>query len=302
MKILISGAHGLIGSALGSSLESAGHQVSHLVRPGVGLRPGSADVAWDPQAGRIDGAALEGFEAVVHLAGAGIGDKRWNAKRKQTILDSRVVPTRTLASALVGLDQPPGVFLGASAIGYYGDGGEEVLTEESPSGSGFLARVCREWEAASHALDPAATRVVHMRTGIVQSNKGGALARQLPLFKAGLGARLGPGRQWVSWITLGDEVAAIRHALENETLVGPVNLVAPHPVTNATYTKSLARALHRPAPLFIPRPVLSLVLGPEMAFELLLSGQRVMPAKLMASGFEFAHPDLDQALTRVLAT
>lgn len=301
MKVLISGAHGLIGSALETSLEAAGHQVGRLVRPGVAPRPGTPDVPWSSRPRTINRADLEGFEAVVHLAGAGIGDRRWNAKRKKTILDSRVEDTRTLAGALAGLPHPPRVFVGASAIGYYGDGRDEVLAEHSPSGSGFLAQVCREWEAASQALDAVDTRVVHLRTGIVQSRHGGALARQLPLFKVGLGARLGTGRQWVSWITLTDEVAAICHVLENQDLAGPINLVAPGPVTNATYTAALARALHRPAPWFIPRPVLRLALGREMAFELLLSGQRVMPAKLMASGFEFTHPDLDQALAHVLA-
>ena len=316
MRILLSGSTGLIGRALGAKLESGGHHVAHLVRSPTKLRPGTSDLAWHPDGPRVNGtgldptgldptglkdADLEQFDTVVHLAGAGIGDKRWNSKRKQTILDSRVVATRVLAGALAGLPRPPSVFVVASAIGYYGDRDDEILTEESKPGKGFLAQLCREWESSSAALDLVPTRVAHLRTGIVQSTSGGALARQLPLFKAGLGARLGSGRQWMSWITLRDEVAAILHVLGNETLSGPINLVAPEAVTNAAYTRSLARALHRPAPLSVPSPLLGLALGSEMAGELLLSSQRVKPAKLTASGFEFAHPHLDHALEQVLA-
>jgi len=234
------------------------------------------------------------------MAGAGIGDHRWTDARRQEIMASRVGPTRLLAGIAAHLDPVPGVLVSASAIGYYGDRGDEILTEESAPGEGFLADVCRAWEDATA---PAGDwmRVVHLRTGVVLSALGGALAKQLPLFRLGLGGRLGSGRQYTSWITLDDEVSAIRRALEDDRLTGPLNATAPNPVTNAELTRALGRALHRPTLLTVPRPALAVVLGGEMSRELLLGGQRVHPARLIALGHTFAHPDIDSALDAVLA-
>lgn len=306
MRVLVSGSHGLIGGALVRSLEADGHQVVRLVREpaGPGAGPGGpAVVPWDPGAGTVDRAALDRpgpFHGVVHLAGAGIGDRRWTADRRRALVASRVGPTRALAGVVASLDPPPGVLVSASAVGYYGDRGDEELTEESPGGTGFLADLCRDWErAAATAADR--VRVVHLRSGIVLDAGGGALVRQLPLFRLGLGGRLGSGRQYTSWITLDDEVAVVRRAVDDHRLAGPVNAVSPHPVTNAELTRALGRALHRPALFPVPRPALDVVLGAGMAGEMVLASQRVLPARLADAGHRFAHPDLDGALAAVLA-
>jgi len=303
MNVLVSGSHGLIGGALVRSLTADGHVVVPLVRPGAS--PGRQGVvAWDPERGTVDRAALERsgpYDAAVHLAGAGIGDRRWSAARRRTILASRVDSTHLFAETLVQLDPVPRVLVSASAVGYYGDRGDEALTEESGPGHGFLADVCRSWEAATAGADEA-LRVVHLRTGVVLSRTGGALAKQLPLFRLGMGGRLGSGRQYVSWITLDDEVSVIRRALDDDRLVGPVNATAPAPVTNSRFTKALAGAVRRPAVLAVPGPALALALGGEMARELLLTGQRVLPARLTSLGHDFAQPDIDTALSAVLAS
>jgi uncharacterized protein (TIGR01777 family) len=260
-------------------------------------------VAWDPAGGTIDEGALTAlgpFDAAVHLAGAGIGDHRWTANYQAEIRRSRSGPTRLLAGVVAGLRPVPAVLVSASAVGYYGDRGAEVLTEESGRGKGFLADVCADWEAATAPAEEA-TRVVRLRTGIVLDRHGGALARQLPLFRLGLGGRLGRGDQYTSWITLDDAVTAIVRAVQDARLVGPVNLCAPAPVTNAEFARALGRALHRPAALAVPRRAVQLVLGAEMAGELLFSSQRAVPSRLEAVGHPFAHPELGGALAAVLA-
>ena len=296
MRVAVSGSHGLIGSAVVPALEAAGHQVLRLVRSDAG----AGAVLWDPSHGQIDRSGLEGVHAAVHLAGAGIGDRRWTAARKREILDSRVEGTELLARTLARLEPLPTVLVSGSAIGYYGDRGDEELTEQSTPGEGFLAEVVKAWEAATAPAAEAGIRVAHVRTGIVLSAGGGVLTKQLPLFKRGVGGRLGSGRQWVSWIALDDEVAAIRLVLTHDGFSGPVNLTAPHPVTNAEFTSSLARVLGKGARLTVPRPALNVALGAEMARETALVSQRVLPTKLEASGFAFAHPVVDEALAAAL--
>jgi hypothetical protein len=304
VNILLSGAGGLIGRAFADQAADRGDRVVPLVRPASsGADRAGPSVAWDVAAGTVDRAALDRlgpFDAVVHLAGAGIGDRRWTAGRRREIRDSRVRSTRLLAAVLPSLDQPPRVLVSASAVGYYGNRGAEILTEESGAGAGFLADVCRAWEAEAEAIDEP-LRVVRLRSGIVLTGHGGALARQLPLFRLGLGGRLGPGRQYVSWITLDDHLAVVRRAIDDDRLAGPVNATAPAPVTNAELTAALGRALHRPAVAAVPRPALRLALGRQLADELLLAGQRAVPARLTAIGHPFAHPDIDTALGSLFA-
>lgn len=296
MKIVLTGASGLIGSALVPALRADGHEVVRLVR----RQPAAADEArWDPGARTIDDAALQGCDAVVNLAGAGVGDHRWTRTYKRKVLASRVDGTTTISTAVAGMDRPPSVLLSASAIGYYGDTGAREVDETARSGDGFLAGVTREWEACTSAAQEAGIRVAHLRTGIVLSASGGALGRVLPLFKLGVGGRLGSGRQFVSWISLADEVAAIRFLLTAQQVSGPVNLVAPQPVTNAVYTRAVARAVHRPAVLPVPGFVLRLVLG-GFAGEAVLAGQRVLPRVLTEAGYPFRHADLDSALREIL--
>jgi hypothetical protein len=292
MKVAVTGSHGLIGRTLLGELRRAGHDVVRIVRS----PEGDAAARWDPDAGTIDSGRLAGVEAVVHLAGVGIGDRRWTPAHKQAVLDSRSRGTALLAETVAELDPAPRVLLSASAIGFYGDRDDELLGETSSSGSGFLADVCRQWEQATAPAEAAGVRTVHLRTGIVQARDGGALAKQLPIFRLGLGGRVGRGRQWVSWISLTDEVAAIVHLLGAETVSGPVNLVGPAPVTNAEHARTLARVLGRPAPFVVPTPALELVLGAEMARELLLYSQRVDPVVLTRTGFEWRHPSLEEAL------
>ncbi|MGI8778393.1 MAG: TIGR01777 family oxidoreductase [Acidimicrobiales bacterium] len=296
MKVAITGSHGLIGSVLVASLEGDGHQVTRLVR---GLAS-EGEVGWDPVEGHIDSTRLEGHDAVVHLAGVGIGDHRWTAAHKSAVLNSRVQGTRLLATALAGLDRPPSVFASGSAVGYYGDRGDEELTEASGPGSGFLADVVQRWEAAAAPAAEAGIRVANLRSGVVLSAKGGALKKQLPAFKVGLGGRLGSGRQWLSWIAIVDEVAAIRHVIDCPDIAGPVNLCAPTPVTNGDFTRTLGKVLHRPTAIPTPTPALSLLFGKEMVGEMLLAGQRVLPKVLELRGYVFAHPTLAQALAAEL--
>ena len=297
MNIVLSGSHGLIGSALASVLAGRGHRVIRLVRG----RPASSpqEIGWDPAAGTIDGRALEGAEAVIHLAGASVAKGRWTAARKALIRESRVGSTRLLARTLARLTRRPRVLICASAVGYYGHRGDEILVEESVPGQGFLAEVCQEWEAAAEAARQAGIRVVHLRTGLVLAPAGGALATMLPVFRLGLGGRFGSGRQWMSWITLDDEVDAIAHALNRDTLQGPVNLVSPQPVTNREFTSTLARILRRPAVFAVPGAALRVVIG-EAAGEL-LGSQRAHPARLLGGGYTFRYPELDAGLRHLLA-
>jgi len=297
-RIAITGSTGLIGTALHRALEADGHQVLAVVRRSV--RAGEAAVSWDPDAGTIDAAALEGVDAVVHLAGAGIGDERWTDERKRLILESRTRGTALLAATLSSLDAKPAVLISGSAIGYYGDRGDETLTEQSAAGDDFLASICVPWEAEAQPVVDAGIRLATIRTGIVLSTEGGALPKMLPLFKLGLGGPYGSGRQWWSWITLTDEVAAIRHLIDHDVR-GPVNLTAPHPVPERDLAKALGRALHRPSLLPVPRFGPKLVVGAELAEALLFTSAKVLPTVLEASGFTFAHPDLDAALPAVLA-
>jgi uncharacterized protein (TIGR01777 family) len=297
LRVAVTGASGLIGSHLVRSLQADGHQVTRLVRREA---TGSGEVRWDPGNGSIDAAGLEGHDAAVHLAGAGLGDHRWTNSYKATVLDSRVGGTSLLAETLASLDRPPAVLASGSAVGYYGDRGDEELTEQSAPGTGFLAEVVQAWEAAAAPAWRAGIRVAFLRSGVVQSPEGGALKRLLLPFKLGLGGRMGSGRQWLSWVAIGDEVGAIRHVLASESVAGPVNLTTPNPVTNAEYTRTLGRVLHRPTLVPTPTPALQLVLGRELVSEMLLGGQRVVPAVLRASGYTFAHPRLEEALAAML--
>jgi uncharacterized protein (TIGR01777 family) len=295
MKVLVSGSSGLIGSAVLENLIAGGHSVIRLVR----RAPGQNEVHWDPDAGTIATALLEGLDAVVHLAGENIAQGRWTQQKKERIRDSRVKGTQILCQALARLAQPPKVLVAASAIGYYGERGDEVLTEESPPGSGFLADVCRQWEAASSPAAQSGIRVVNLRIGIVLSEKGGALAKMLLPFRLGVGGRVGSGKQYMSWIALDDVVGAINHAIANDSLSGPVNAVAPNPVTNYEFTKALGKVLERPTPFPMPAFAARLALG-EMADELLLASTRVAPRRLLATGYKFLFPELEGALRHLL--
>lgn len=292
MRIIVSGASGLIGSALVPQLTAHGHDVVRLVRRSA--KPGES--TWNPARGEIDGSVVEGADAVIHLSGAGIGDKRWSNSYKREILDSRVKSTKLLASVIASAAKRPSMFLSGSAIGFYGARGDEPLHENAAAGSGFLADVCKEWEAAAVG---AGTRTVFLRTGIVLSPKGGALKKQLPLFRSGLGGKFGRGNQWQSWISIDDEVAAIEHLLTSN-ISGPVNLTAPAPVTSAHFAAIMGKVLRRPALLAVPSLGPKLLLGSELADALLFTGQRVIPAVLSDSGFEFAHPTLEIALRALL--
>lgn len=294
MRILVTGSHGLIGSALVPALARAGHDVVPVVRGPAG--PG--EITWEPALGVLDASQLERIDGAVHLAGEGIADKRWTSAQKQRILESRTASTDLLARRLA--EVRPSVLVSGSAVGFYGDRGDEMVDESSPPGTGFLADVCRQWEAATAPAEQAGIRVVHARTGIVLSTDGGALKKQLGLFKSGLGGKLGTGRQYQSWISIDDEVGAIVHALTTPSLAGPVNLTAPHPVTNAELTEILGLVLHRPTLVSAPSLGLSLALGKELAAEMLLAGQRVMPRKLESSGYSFQHPELEKALRAIL--
>ncbi|HEX7523654.1 MAG TPA: TIGR01777 family oxidoreductase, partial [Candidatus Deferrimicrobium sp.] len=260
----------------------------------------TAVLRWDPVKREVDAAGLEGFDAVIHLAGENVGAGRWTAARKAAIRDSRVNGTRLLCETLAGLARPPKTLVCASAIGYYGDRGEEPLTEESPPGTGFLAEVCREWEAASAPAAQKGIRVVTLRIGMVLSPKGGALARMLPLFRVGLGGVIGGGRQYVSWVALDDLPHIIHHVLQRGDLSGPVNAVAPRPVTNREFTEALGKALSRPTPLPVPAFALRLAVGGEMADALLLASGRGIPRRLEETGYRFRFPELPAALRHLL--
>ncbi len=296
MDIAVTGSTGFIGSALVRDLEADGHSVLRVVRPGTGATSGRS-ITWDPMTDAIDAAGLEGIDAVVHLAGEGIDARRWSPEQKTRIRESRTRSTALLAHAIDGLANPPGVWVSGSAIGYYGDRGADMLDETAGPGEGFLAEVCDDWETAARTEGP--TRVAHIRTGIVLDAGGGALRAQLPFFKLGIGGRIGDGSQYWSWISLTDQIGAIRHVIDHE-IAGPVNLTAPTPVTNTEFTRTLGKVLGRPTLLPTPRLAVNLRLGRELADALLFTSARVLPAVLTGSGFTFAHPDLEPALRAVL--
>jgi uncharacterized protein (TIGR01777 family) len=294
MRIFVSGASGLIGAALLPALKARGCTVVRLVRGGAS---GSDQISWNP-AQPLSPDSVSGFDAVIHLAGESIVG-RWTDAKKQRILESRKQGTAHLAEAVAKAVQRPQVFISASAVGYYGDRGEEILREESASGSGFLAEVCRQWEAAVQPVAAAGIRAVQMRLGVVMSAEGGALQKMLLPFRLGLGGRLGDGRQWWSWVSVDDVAGAILHVMDHEELQGPVNTVSPNPVTNVEFTKTLAAVLKRPAIFPMPGFVVRLVFG-EMGDELFLASQRVEPTRLSASGYQFKHPELKRALEDIL--
>jgi len=296
-RILISGASGMVGSTLVPTLRASGAQIVRLARPGAPARAGEQTVPWDP-ALPISSDAVSGFDAVIHLAGESIVG-RWTAAKKARIRDSRIPATTHLAQALAQAKQKPGVFLSASAIGYYGNRGDEVLTEDKGPGSGFAADLAREWELATTPAVDAGIRTVQMRIGVILAASGGALAKMLTPFKMGLGGRIGTGRQWMGWIDLQDIVGAIHHLLKTESLNGPVNLMAPNPVTNAEFTKTLASVLSRPAIFPMPAFAARLAFG-QMADELPMASQRGEPARLIASGYAFRFGDLRTSLKAIL--
>ncbi|MGD0697382.1 MAG: TIGR01777 family oxidoreductase [Terriglobia bacterium] len=297
MHILVTGSSGLVGSALIPALAGEGHRVTRLVRSTP--RAAGDSIPWDPAAGILDAPSLEGFDAVVHLAGESIAGGRWTVERKARIRDSRVNSTRLLSERLAQLTRPPKVLISASAVGYYGDRGDETLTEESPPGSNFLAGVCREWEAATEPALQHGIRVAVLRSGVVLSPAGGALAKMLFPFRMGVGGIVGSGKQYFSWISIDDLVRVIIRALKTDSLRGPVNAVAPHAVTNAEFTKALGQVLGRPTIVPMPAFAARIAFG-EMADELLLASARVVPAKLLASGFVFHHAEIGHALTDLL--
>ncbi|MFD0142394.1 MULTISPECIES: TIGR01777 family oxidoreductase [unclassified Streptomyces] len=290
-RIAVTGASGLIGTALVRSLRADGHQVSRLVR-----RPARTadEIEWDPARLYVDAAGLVGVDAVVHLAGAGVGEHRWNEAYKKEIRDSRVLGTRAIAEALASLADPPRVLVCGTALGYYGDTGSRAVDESAPAGEGFLPSVCVEWEAAAAPAEEAGIRVAYARTGLVVAAEGGAWGRLFPVFRAGVGGRMGDGRQYWSFISLHDEVAALRHLIDTDSLAGPVNLTAPEPVTNREVTAAMGRVLRRPTFFTVPAPALRLALG-EFAVDV-LGSQRVLPSRLLESGFDFAFPTIDEAI------
>jgi len=297
MDVAVTGSSGLIGTALVAALRADGHEVIRLVRAG----PGAADaIVWDPHADRggLDPRSLDGVAAVVHLAGAGLADKRWTPGYQAEIRDSRVQGTRALAGALAAMATPPGVLLSGSAIGWYGDTGGREVTESDPAGSGFLAKVVRDWEAAAGDAARAGIRVVTLRSGVVLSPKGGILGRLLPLFRLGIGGRIGTGRQVMSWIGLSEWVAAVRFLLGRDDISGPVNLTTPSPVSNAEFTSALAAAVHRPAVMLVPVPALKLAIGGVSSD--ILSSARVLPRRLLDEGYQFRHPGIAGALAAEL--
>jgi uncharacterized protein (TIGR01777 family) len=296
VKVAITGSSGFVGTALTAALAAAGHDVVRVVRAADG---GPDTVRWDPKAGTIDAAGLAGIDAAVHLAGAGIADHRWTDDYKRELVSSRLDGTSLLARTLAALDPRPAVLVSASGIDYYGDRGDEVLDESASKGTGFLSDLCAGWEAAADPAREAGIRVVHTRSGIVLSPRGGALKKQLPLFKLGLGGRFGSGRQWQSWIALDDEVGAMLHLLASD-VAGPVNLTAPNPVTNADFTRTLGAVLHRPTLLPVPSFGPKLLVGSELADVLLYESKRVVPRALEASGYSFRYATLDGALRGLL--
>jgi len=297
VKVVLTGGSGLLGGALAGSLRGDGHQVLRLVR----REPTAPDEArWDPSRGTVDPTALPGADAVVNLAGPGLGDRPWTPGYKRLVLQARVDATRTIATAMAAAEPRPRALLSSSAVGYYGNPGDTVLAEDSPAGDTYLARITREWEAAAAPARGAGIRVAYLRSGVVVSARGGAFGRRLlPLWRLGLGGRLGSGRQWMSWVTLDDWVAAVRFLLDRDDLDGPFNISAPHPIRNDELTKAIGRVVHRPAVLWVPGPALTLPMG-DFARDL-LGGQRVVPERLEAAGFEFSHREFESALRDVLA-
>ncbi|MGR3873048.1 TIGR01777 family oxidoreductase [Streptomyces graminifolii] len=290
-RIAVTGASGLIGSALVRSLTADGHEVVRLVRRAA---RSSAEVCWDPEGQYVDAAGLDGCDAVVNLAGAGIGDHRWSDEYKKQVRDSRVLGTAALAEAVATLDRPPRVWVNGSAIGFYGETGDRAVDEDAPPGDGFLPSLCVEWEEATAPVREAGIRTVFARTGLVVAREGGAWAKLFPLYKAGLGGHFGNGRQYWSFIALHDEVAAIRHLIDTEGLSGPFNLTAPNPLTNREISAAMGRVLRRPSLFTVPAPALKLALG-EMSGEV-LGSQRVLPKRLLESGFTFAFPEIEGAI------
>lgn len=297
MNVLVSGSTGLVGSAVVKALTAEGHRVTRLVRTEVSL--GTAAIAWEPGAKRLPAPALEGLDAVVHLAGENIAKGRWNAAKKAAIRDSRVQGTRVLCEALAQLVEPPKVLVSASAIGYYGSRGDRVMREDNRPGTDFLAEVCRDWEAATKPAEDRGIRAVHLRIGVVMAREGGALHKMLTPFKLGGGGVMGSGQQYVSWVALDDVTGIVLHTLTNESLAGPVNAVAPNPVTNHELTQTLGHVLKRPTKAWMPTPVVRALFG-EMGDALLLSSTRVKPARLEASGYTFCQPELEGALRHIL--
>ncbi len=298
MKIAISGASGLIGSTAVAYFQKRGETVLRLVRHEP--RNNQSEIRFDPHGGRVDAEALRGVDVVLHLAGENIAGGRWSAARKRRILESRVVGTRTLGEALASLDGGPRLLLSASATGYYGDCGEAAIGEDEPAGEGFLADVCRRWEAETQPAEQAGVRVVNFRLGVVLAPQGGALTKMLPFFRLGLGGRVGSGRQYLPWVALDDVMRALAHMIRTESIRGPVNLTSPEPATNAEFTKALGRALHRPTIFPVPAFAIKLLFG-QMGVETLLSSCRAVPNKLAESGFAFNQPSLPEALNAVLS-
>jgi uncharacterized protein (TIGR01777 family) len=295
MKLVVSGATGFIGKTLVPFITASGHQVMRLVR----AEPGEGDTRWNPLTREIDVGALEGIDGVVHLAGENLGARRWTAAKKDRIKSSRVEGTRFLCNALAATSRPPKVLVCASAIGFYGDRGNEILDEASGSGKGFLAEVAREWEEATEPCTSRGIRVVNLRIGIVLSPAGGVLARLLPVFRSRAAGIIGSGKQYVSWIAMDDLLRVVLHALEDESLAGPLNTVAPHPVTNEELIKTLGRVLGRPSMVRVPAFALKLALG-EAAEETVLASTRVVPKRLLDGGFLFRYPRLESALRHIL--
>jgi len=298
MKVLIAGATGLVGTALKRSFGKKGIDTTDLVRttPNIGL----PEVEWHPNQGEIDTATLEGFDAVINLAGESIAEGRWTEEKKKRIRDSRIQGTKLLSETLAKLSTPPKVFLCASATGFYGNRGDEILDEDSAPGKGFLAGVCREWEEATRAASDAGIRVVNLRFGPIFSGEGGMLSKLLTPFKLGVGGKVGSGKQYLSWVAMDDVVGVINLALENDALRGPVNVVAPDAVTNLEFTKTLGKVLSRPTFFAVPEFAARLAFG-EMADEMLLASQRVEPKRLAEAGYQFRYPNLESALRHVLA-
>ncbi|MFJ6896344.1 TIGR01777 family oxidoreductase [Streptomyces hokutonensis] len=294
-RIAVTGASGLIGSALVRSLTADGHEVVRLVRRAA---RGADEVCWDPEGEYVDAAALDGCDAVVNLAGAGVGDHRWTDAYKKTVRDSRVLGTAALAEAVAALDRPPRVWVNGSAIGFYGETGDRAVDEDAPPGDGFLPSLCVEWEEATAPVQEAGVRTVFARTGLVVAKDGGAWAKLFPLFKAGVGGRFGDGQQYWSFVALHDEVAAIRHLIDTEGLSGPFNLTAPNPLTNREIAAAMGRVMRRPSLFTVPAPALKLVLG-EMSGDV-LGSQRVLPKRLLESGFTFTFPEIEGAIRAAL--
>lgn len=298
MEIAITGSSGLIGSALVEELTRTGHRAIRMVRRPV--KAGEDEIFWDPASGQIDAEALEGIDGVVNMAGAGIGDRRWTDEYRRLLVSSRVDGTALLASTCAALKAPPAVLVSGSAIGYYGSRAAEQLTEESEPGSGFLADLCRDWEAAAQPATDSGIRTVFTRTGIVLSSDGGAMGKLLPLFKLGVGGKFGSGSQYMSWISIDDTVGAIMHFLTTESTSGSYNLTAPNPVTNSDFTAALSEAVSRPAIFPVPRFGPRLIMGGDRADALLFDSARVLPERLVESGYRFEHSDLPSALADIL--